>query len=82
MFCVFFEISIACLKTSCAVELKGSDVGMKREEEEYVYMELCVMSFFFGVEYVCQNFKGSLKFERGWGGIGGLLRDNCMQEGL
>jgi hypothetical protein len=28
---------------------------MKREEEEYVYMELCVMSFFFGVEYDCQN---------------------------
>jgi hypothetical protein len=49
---------------------------MKREEEEYVYMELCVMSFFFGVEYVCQNFKDSWNVG---GGIGGLLRDNCMQ---
>jgi hypothetical protein len=49
---------------------------MKREEEEYVYMELCVMIFFFGVEYVCQNFKDS--WNVGWG-IGGLLRDNCMQ---
>jgi len=35
-----------------------------------------VMSFFFGVEYVCQNFKDSLNMS---GGIGGLLRDNCMQ---
>jgi hypothetical protein len=49
---------------------------MKREEEEYGYMEICVMSFFFGVEYVCQNFNDSLKVGEG---IGGLLRDNCMQ---
>jgi len=40
--------------------IEGSDVGMTREEEEYVYMELCVMRFFFGVEYVCQNFRDSL----------------------
>lgn len=46
---------------------------MKREEEEYVYMELCVMSFFFGVEYVCQNFKDSLNMS----GVG--LGINCMQ---
>jgi hypothetical protein len=56
--------------------IEGSDVGMTREEEEYGYMELCVMGFFFGEEYVCQNFKDSLNVG---GGIGGLLRDNCMQ---
>lgn len=77
LLCFVFFLNFNCMFQNYLCNwIEGSDVGMKREEEEYVYMELCVMSFFFGVEYVCQNFKDSWNVG---GGIGGLLRDNCMQ---